>query len=168
MFKGIPETSGEKKGKNSWNEMRNVLAQTLATHIPGVSAESASQMIERVHRGKANAFNISKRPIYARYFDWNVSEKIKTDLKLANMADNSIKIYVEQMYGPRTRYRRGLAMSKRRDLKREGKIFSGFVSYPAKLMVKYTNDSKEKYSLLEDFSKTEVKFQAKIDDAGDA
>ena len=94
IFKGIPETAGEKKGKQQWDETRKVLSETLAKHVPGLDAQSASNMFERVHRGKAGALNVNKRKIYARVFDWNVSEGLKNDMRTANIKDSSINIYL--------------------------------------------------------------------------
>ena len=39
------------------------------------------------------------------------------------------------MYGPLTSLRRNLAFQKRKELKDEGSIVSGFVKFPAKLMM---------------------------------
>ena len=166
VFKGIPESPDERKGqKGAWDATRAVLSETLSKHIPSLSPEAGSSMFERIHRGKANKFSANKRKIYARAFDWNMTEKIKRDLRQANINDKSLNLYCDQMYGPRTTFRRNLALERRRNLKKDKKIVSGFVGYPAKLFVKYTNNRDEKYSMLEDFSdEAVVNFDSKTDD----
>ena len=50
-----------------------------------------------------------------------------------------------------------MALKKRSELKRDGKIVSGYVAYPARLMVKA--DSTSGYELVKDFSKEKVEFK---------
>ena len=60
------------------------------------------------------------------------------------------------MYGPMTTERRRLAMQERKRLKESKDIISGYVDFPAKLMVKVAKDGK--YKCHKDFSNIAVKF----------
>ena len=152
VFKGIPETSKE----TSWNDTRVVLAETVAKCIPSLDQQTAHGLFERVHRGRANEHNKGRRNIFAKLYRWDDAEQLKTDFRSLNIRNPNTKIYCEQKFGPMTTYRRNQAMTVRRDLKNDQKIYSGFVAFPAKLLVKYSADKKEKYVLYEDFSELEV------------
>ena len=161
VFKGIPDVEGEKdQGSKSWHITRQLLANKIAENIDGLDEEVAFKLLERVHRGKESKFNKGRRPIYAKLFDWNDCEKIKECFRFANMENRELNIYCEQMYGPRTRFRRNKAFIERKALKDDNKIVSGFVAYPAKLMVKYTRNKSEQYTQIKDFSKVEVIFES--------
>ena len=167
VFKGIPVTKGERHGmKEAWNETRKVLAETLAQHVLDLSVESAQNIFERVHRGRPIAKNVQNRHIYARVFDWNMSEKLKNDMRKVNTQNPSLKIYCEQMYGPRTSQRRNHALSIRKTLKSNNEIVSGYVSFPAKLMVKVSSDPKATYTIHDDYSEMEID-EALIDRSDD-
>ena len=158
IFKGIPKIpSEEKKGQEAWQYTRQALVSAISSHIDDLDETRATRCIERVHRGKPNEHG--KQAIYAKIFDWNICEKLKHDFRSINIADNSVKIYCEQMFGPLTSARRNHALSVRKQLKEEGKIYSGFVVYPAKLLVKVTRDPKGSYIEHEDYSKMEVNFK---------
>ena len=59
------------------------------------------------------------------------------------------------MYGPLTTERRRLAMQERKLLKENNEIISGYLDFPAKLMVKTSKDGK--YKCHKDFSNMTVK-----------
>ena len=63
------------------------------------------------------------------------------------------------MYGPLTSERRRLAMKERKILKDNNDIVSGYVAFPAKLMVKKTSNGK--YQCHKDFSGVSVKLSIK-------
>ena len=69
-------------------------------------------------------------------------------------------IAAEQKYGPLTSKRRQLAFQLRRQLLDAGTIVSGYVDFPAKLMVNFPGevrgDNKKLYKLHENFSKHQV------------
>ena len=67
-------------------------------------------------------------------------------------------IYCEEKFGPKTTQRRNQAMIMRKQLKENGKIFNGYVAYPARLMVKTSNARGDKYILEQYFSNDEVNF----------
>ena len=66
-------------------------------------------------------------------------------------------MYAEQMYGTMTPKCRNEALKARKELRNQKKIISGYVSHPAKLMVK-TEDG-AKYHLHKDFSTMKVVFK---------
>ena len=110
--------------------------------------------IERVHRGKVVDNNnklYGKRNIYIAFYDWNVSSEV-----LDNFRKHGRKtgIFVDQMYGPDTTYRRNEALKYRKDLFDRKAIAHGFVDHPAKLMVK--KEGENGYKLERDFSNMQI------------
>ena len=89
------------------------------------------------------------------FLDWRDSEFVKEQFRRNNISTDSV-ISCEQKYGPRTTVRRNMALKERRRLKVAGEISSGYVKFPAILMVKDTNDTK--YRQLKDFSNESVHF----------
>ena len=75
--------------------------------------------------------------------------------QLAFKHGSSSNIFIDQHYGPDTTWRRNQALACRKELKAAGSIVSGYVQYPANLMVKYSVQD-QKYVLNKDFSKLEV------------
>ena len=62
---------------------------------------------------------------------------------------------MDNHYGADTNWRRNKALLKRKELKDNKSIVKGFVKFPARLMVMYT-DEDEDYTMHEDFSNIEV------------
>ena len=58
-----------------------------------------------------------------------------------------------------TSKRRSLDMLERKKLKDNNEIVSGYVAFPARLMVKTSNRQGSKYKLHKDFSKEKVSFK---------
>ena len=148
VFKGVPKHHSEK----TWDDTRDVLASTVNSLLD-ISKEEASSLFERVHRGRDHEHGPGH--IYCKVFNWNHSEKLKEDFLNLNKSKNS-RIRCEQKYGPRTTNRRNLALVLRKKLKEEGEIVSGYLNFPARLMVKKMGE--DKYTELKDFSKAEVIF----------
>ena len=154
VFKGIPESKEEK----SWEQTRTVLAATVSKCIPRLSKDDAYNIFECVHRGRPNNRTPGKRNTFAKLCRWDDAESLKSDFRKLNINDKNLKIYCEQKFGPLTTFRRNHAMAVRRKLMDDKAIFSGYVAFPAKLLVKKSRDKNEKYILYEDFSKMEVSF----------
>ena len=157
VFKGVPEPSHEK----SWEDTKTVLAEAVHSSFPNLPVSQARSFFERAHRSKSEGFKNGKqgkRDIFVKLFDWNICEKLKSDFRKARMQNNGPNISCDQKYGPLTTFRRNHALNVRRDLKQRGEIVSGFISYPAKLMVRKTNSKTERYSEYDDYSKMEVIF----------
>ena len=157
VFKGIPEPEYER----TWEDTKSVLAEAVASTLPGLDVSITRRLFERAHRSRFTGIDGSKkgkRNIFVRVFNWNDSEKLKDDFRKARVQNNNLSISCEQKFGPLTSARRNHALSIRKDLKRNGDIFSGYIAYPAKLMIKKTNSKTEKYSVYDDYSKMEVSF----------
>ena len=119
-----------------------------------MTEKKAAESIERAHRGKRKRNNEGgPRPIYAAIDDWRHSEAIK-GFFLNRQNDSGV--YCDQMYGPRTTWRRSQALKVRKSLKENRTIIKGYVAFPARLMVMKRGDTK--YSLWKDFSKESVIF----------
>ena len=144
-----------KEEQNEQYDVSDVLAREIKKASKNeISKEKALTFIERAHRGKARQNSTGgPRPIFAAINHWRNSELIK---EIFLDKKNSTGVYCEQMYGPRTTWRRNQALKVRKDLKSKNLIVKGYVAFPARLMVKKAGDAK--YSLHEDFSKREVVF----------
>ena len=92
------------------------------------------------------------RVVHALFCNWNDCEKLKKDMREHGRGSG---VYVEQRYGPDTTWRRNRALELRKELKSNNTISSGYLAYPAKLMVKY-NTHDQKYTLHRDFSNEPV------------
>ena len=95
------------------------------------------------------------RDINLCLYDWNDVDAILNGFK-ENGLNNDKKIFIEQRYGPDTTSRRNKALILRKELKAEKRISSGYVAFPAKLMVKKLGD--ERYTLYKDFSDAEISY----------
>ena len=128
--------------------------------------QNVLQGIKRAHR-ESNRPRINqrfdrrgKRYIYAAFYSWELCQSIIEAFKNKNIKDINFNIYAEQKYGPLTTKRRNLAMQKRKSLKENGEIASGYVIFPARLMVNVNGEmenGKKRYALHTDFSKHEIK-----------
>ena len=98
--------------------------------------------IERAHREakRENGNRQGKRKIYAAFLNWELPQKIIDQFRKKSIEDRSFQFYAEQMYGPLTSRRRNLAFQQRKLLKESGSITSGYVQFPAKLMVNAPGD----------------------------
>ena len=150
IIRGIPAS----KEKEKWHETRKSVCTALSKAFK-LNYKEVDQMIERIHRRPKsptddNNKNDKKQEtvIDAKFYDWNDSERI---LRLSRKYSKTSKIFIDQRYGPDTTWRRNQALAVRKDLKANEEIVSGFVKYPAKLMVKH-NAADEHYTLFKDFS----------------
>ena len=151
VFKGVPE-----KGRETWDDTRDILADVIARNCDMTNNE-AFDTIERCHRSAFQQQNKKKgkRNIYCAFHSWDDAQYVLERFRRACMSGRNNGIYVEQRYGAATTARRNNALVIRKGLKADGTITSGYISYPAKLMVKY-NVNDKKFSLHEDFSDIEV------------
>ena len=102
-----------------------------------------------------------KRLIFAAFHSWNLSQTIIEDFRLKCIREANFNISADQMFGPTmTAKRRKLALKKRKKLKENGLITSGFVDFPARLMVNMPGEvgptGKKMYKLHSNFSKHKV------------
>ncbi|NQY43849.1 MAG: hypothetical protein HRT87_10955 [Legionellales bacterium] len=166
IIKDVPE----EVEKETWDETKNLLAQVISDNMDDVSFEFAYGQIKRTHREnkktdeKGTKIREGKRRIFAAMHSWKFCERMKEVFRLKCVTNKDFNISVEQKYGPLTTWRRFKALERRKDLIERGIISSGFVAYPAKLMVNYPGErkgDKKYYKLYEDFSEVEVVYARK-------
>ena len=175
IFKGIPEqkfpdqsntnsNGSQRMNPESWDDTASILATTMSETLD-TTVEEARAMVERCHRGAPNPRykGNAPRPIFAAFVDWRDSERVKVAFRKHNLNTRNtdkIAVYVEQKVGPRTTIRRNIAMKERKRLISTESIFNGYVSHPARLMVKDSRAVGAKYHLYRDYSKEPVNFES--------
>ena len=144
IFKGIPQ---QQDIENTWEKTESTLINILINEA-NVHPDHANKIFERVHRGKKGGEKYGPPHIYACCYSWKDAQKLIRTFKEPNYKKNSqMEIYVEQLYSPEVTKRRNEAMKVRKTLKNNKEIMSGYVEYPAILMVKHTVKGKyEKHS----------------------
>ena len=150
VIRGVPEKDGYEK---DWDVTRDIVADAVAK-VTQLQKETIFKGMERVHRSgnPANPKKKGKRDVYACFYDWNIVQKI---LKSFRQNGQRSGVYIDQLYGPNTMYRRNLALQHRKTMVDNNEIAQGFVAYPAKLMVKY--DKRDtKYTFVKDFSNVDI------------
>ena len=139
----------------------------ISRNCPNVSYAAALGQIKRAHRERKRTFDdhrnsrAGKRLIFAAFHSWDLTQEIIETFRQKCIAEPSFNIAAEQKYGPLTSKRRQLAFQLRRQLLDSGEITSGYVDFPAKLMVNYpgevrADNNKKAYKLHENFSKHKV------------
>ena len=158
VFHGISSEADNSKYE-SWKDTEVLVRKTISK-VLSIPFEK-TDMIERCHRGarSSNYKGNLPNPIYAAIYDWKDCEALIEKFREHNMANRDSPLRVEYKYGPLTTKRRSLALNERRTLKQNGAIISGYVAYPARLMVK--TEPAGKYSEYKDFSKTKIDFKKK-------
>ena len=118
----------------------------ISEHCTGISFEVALGQIKRAHRERSRNFEGSqnfragKRLIFAAFHSWDLCQEIIETFRQKCIVDRSFKIAAEQKYGPLTSKRRQMAFQLRRQLIDSRAITSGYVDFPAKLMVSFPGD----------------------------
>ena len=156
-FSGIREKKIGKK-LETWSQTKSVLANVISSVLDDCSYHDAYDMINRAHRSAPNNFKTNRRDIFVNMFSWEDCEEIVKAFRYKNVEDKNFGIYASYKYGPLTTKRRNLALKRRSELKTDGKIISGYIKYPAQLMVKFNADGV--YERVEDFSKADVSLEA--------
>ena len=162
VFKNVEETNTNE----SWAETKDLLAHLISDNVDGITYEHAKSQIKRAHRERSRKTDDGKRKgtrrIFAAFHSWDMSEQIKETFRQKCINNRDYNIMAEQKYGPLTTWRRQKALEKRKRLKEEGIISSGFIDFPAKLMINYPgelNDQGKKiYRVYENFSDVDVIF----------
>ena len=165
IFKNIDEQENEK-----WEDTKIILAKLISETCPNVNYNDAFNGIKRCHRESAKKqeqianngrpSRAGKRHIYAALYSWDLCQSIIESFRKRGITDRNFNVYAEQMYGPLTTKRRGMALELRKRLKEEGTISGGFVAFPARLFVNRTGnidmEGKKVYNFHSDFSKHDV------------
>ena len=163
VFKNIPETPGV--DKESYKDTKDLLATTISETCDGITKEFALSQIKRAHRESGHRRDNKEHPrtgkkiIYAAFHSWDLCQTIIEQFREKCIADQDFEISADQKYGPKTNRRRQLAFKLRKQLKQDGAITSGFVDFPAKLMVNYPGEvigRKKVYRLHTNFSNQDV------------
>ena len=151
VIKGVQED-----GKESWDDTRDIVASVISKYITKCSFDDAYEMLDRVHRSPPtkNPNKVGKRDIYAALNTWDDCEYLIDCFRKINRRNKNLNIYFDYKYWPLTTRRRNMALKRRRELLQNGDIVQGFISYPAKLIVKF--NANDEYQLLENFSEMAV------------
>ena len=171
IFKNIPEEEGD--DEDAYTETKKLLATIISTHVNGISYEQAFNQIKRAHRERKrddddDFARTGKRFIFAAIHSWDLCQTIIDTFREKCIADRTFHISADQKYGPITTKRRNLALNLRRELVANGTITSGYVNFPARLMVNYPGETvgprnRKIYKLHTNFSKAKVEFKAKVE-----
>ena len=132
VFKNIPE----RKDDETYSEVKALLAETISNYTD-ITQEEVFAGIERSHREakRQGSSRVGKRKIFCAFLNWELPQKILDQFRKRCIDDRNFDLYVDQMYGPLTTIRRNLAFQTRKTLKEQGTISSGYVAFPARLMV---------------------------------
>ena len=171
IFKNIPEEEGDEE--DAYTETKKLLATVISTHVDGISYEQAFNQIKRAHRERKREDDddfdrTGKRFIFAAIHSWDLCQTIIDTFREKCIADRTFHISADQKYGSITTKRRNLALNLRRELVANGTITSGYVNFPARLMVNYPGETvgprnRKIYKLHTNFSKAKVEFKAKVE-----
>ena len=137
VIKGLALGNNEQ----SWEDTEETLNKILLDNTD-LDASHISRLFERVHRGKTSDKQPGPPLIFARCYDWRDTQMPISTFRNLNMKNKNLKVYVEQQHSPMITARQNEAMLVRKKLKKQNLIVSGFVQYPATLMVKKQGDSK--------------------------
>ena len=163
IFKNIPEEEGDED--DAYTETKKLLATVISNHVDGVTYQEAFNQIKRAHRERkrdddADFTRTGKRFIFAAIHSWDLCQTIIDTFREKCIRDRTFKISADQKYGPITTRRRSLAFDLRRELVENGTITSGYVKFPARLMVNYPGETghrnKKIYKMHTNFSKTKI------------
>lgn len=173
VFRGIPESSNSRHASNSsassattadptvetWDQSKQKLANVIAD-ASDISAASAIEMVERAHRSAPNPRyqGTAPRAIFVALYKWPDAERIVDAFRKYNIANPEHAVSCDFKYGPLTTRRRNMAFLERKKMKERGEIVSGYVAYPARLMVKTSRRQGTKYICQKDFSHEPVSF----------
>lgn len=136
ILRGIAEEENE-----TWDITKAKTAEVIARHLQRDKTQVAAQ-IERAHRGgkKRQASSDGQPPpprrIFARMRFSDAAADVYTAFRVLAVKHADMTIRVEQQFSERITRRRNDALLERKSLLASKTIASGFVDYPANLMVK--------------------------------
>ena len=152
ILRGVKENPLLEK---TWEDTKRVVAEVIKKHCH--FEIDPDDNIERAHRGKKISLHNNtkkfERDIHVVFYDLNDARKVLEGFQKYGIKQNDT-VFIEQRYGPNTTWRRNKAKFLRKQLKSKKEILSGYIAFPAKLMVKTSKDGK--YFLHTDFSDIEV------------
>ena len=93
-------------------------------------------MVERAHLGKKTHKN-SPAHIFAKFYGWKDSQYVIQAFQSINKSKYmSMNVFLNQMYSPNLTAQRNDALLTHKQLKATKEIISGYIAYPATLMIK--------------------------------
>ena len=143
IFKGIKEEHNE-----SWEQTEEHLINVITRHTK-LHRDAVEPMIERAHRGKSSNPK-GPRHIYVKFHSWKDSEQVKYEFIELQKKHPKIGVRVEQMFPTKPTTRRNTALLERKSLLENKSIASGFLKYPAVLMIKKDKGDKN-YTLYKSY-----------------
>ncbi len=164
IFRNVNEVSDDE----SYADTKELLAKLISDNCEDVAYDYVFDNIDRAHRESKRKprqhdqvpSRQGKRLIFAVFHSWELCQTIIEDFRRQCIREVNFNTSADQMYGPMTVKRRKLAFVKRKELKENGQITSGFVDFPARLMVNMPGEvnvvGKKVYKLYSDFSKHKV------------
>ena len=149
VITGVKESDHE-----SWADTKKIVAKTISTNLK-ISFDDSFDMLERVHRSAPtkNVNKIGRRDIYAAIHEWSDAEFLTSKFRKLNARNRHLNVHFNYKYGPMTTRRRNAALKLRRKLIDEKTIVQGYLSFPVKLFVKFSNSENAAWEEFEDFSK---------------
>ena len=147
ILKGVPEKTSTIAQSETWEETKALVTDTLHQHTGG-NKDGIFNSIDRAHRG-GKSYNGKPRNIYMKLFNTDDVKHYHELFRRACVADRNLKIKIDYQFSDRVQTRRNEAMKKRHQLLKDKQIISGYLLYPAKLMVKNTGD--HKYTMCQEF-----------------
>ena len=173
VFRNIPEEEADE----SYKQTKELLARIISNNVSEISYQEAFGQIKRAHRErKRNAEEVyqsreGKRHIFAAFHGWDICQQIIEAFRQKCISDQSFNIAADQKYGPITTKRRHLAFQERKLMKEWGLIVSGYVDFPAKLMVNLpgnlNNQGKKIYTMHKNFSRSPVEIPSYANNSQD-
>ena len=128
---GLPELTREKTWDDTIKRLTNWLHEKL-----GKSREYYDDAIWRAHRGPYDPARPGPRPIFAQ-MKYRVAEEIKNELKFKNIGG----VPAKDQFCKDTQERQNKALVARKEWKRTHEGGMAYVSFPATLKTKMSNDS---------------------------
>ena len=145
IIKGIPE-----EDKEDDEATRKIVCEALATLTTEYAADDIEDLLDRTHRGgKRQRNNQGPEPARPRNIYMNFISSFHVDHFMKAVRTEKPYFKLERQFSKPVTDRRNLAMLERRKLLTNKQIKSGYLEYPARLMVK--SDGDENYRLHKDF-----------------
>jgi hypothetical protein len=135
-FHGIPRVQ---QGEKTWENTTELLAKWLADNMDkGKDFAYYDAHIERAHRGPRNPEKPGPAPIFCKMW-WRTAESIRHSLR-----DKHNGVQIKDKYHAKTQTRRNNAMLHRQEIRKNSPTTKCHVAYPARVMVKHTNEERYK------------------------
>ena len=150
VIRGIPEAEGEREDTRSivcaelaklWNDdtFHNPYYKYNDDDELQAPHEQIEKLIDRAHRGGKRSTR-GPRNIYVKFLSSQTVDQFMISIR-----STKVPFRIERQYTQAVNKRRNAAMLERKRLKDANEIQSGYLEYPAKLMVKAVGENKYKF-----------------------